>query len=408
MSQIRPNRWFFHRPRRTAAFLAVAAVGAIAATRLVTHDASAQGSAPAAAPAAPRVTVAPVEQRLVTEYEELTGRIDSVDTVELRARVSGHLEDVHFQAGQLVHKGDVLFSIDPRWYQAQFDLASAQVEQARAHADVSEREARRAKELLAANALSSEEAEARASRALEARAALVSAQAALATARLDLENTKVRAPIDGRISRALVTPGNLISGSPGNATRLATIVSVDEAYAYADVDEDTLLRFNQLLREGRLALENGRVPVRLQLANESGYPRHGYIESADNRLNPATGSLVLRMVFPNSDKALVPGLFARVQLPVSAAQPALLVSERAVGTDQSQKFVLALADDNKVVYRTVKLGGTFENKRVIRSGLNPGDRVIVNGLQRVRPGMAVQPELADAGGAPAGESVAAR
>lgn len=407
MPQTHPTRWYLHRPRRNAAFVLLAALAAFGGVRLVTHDASAQGQAAPAAPPAPRVTVAPVEQKLVTEYEELTGRIDSLDTVELRARVSGHLEQVHFQAGQLVHKGDVLFSIDPRWYRAQFDLANAKVEEAKAQADVADREAKRAKELLAANALSSEEADARVSRALAARAALDSAEAVLASARLDLEYTEVRSPIDGRISRALVTPGNLVSGAPGSATKLATIVSVDEAYAYADVDEDTLLRFNRLLRENRLSLVNGRVPVRMQLADESGYPREGYIESADNRLNPETGSLVLRMVFPNADKALVPGLFARVQLPVSPAQPALLVSERAVGTDQSQKFVLAVADDNKVVYRTVKLGGTYEDKRVVRSGLNPGDRVIVNGLQRVRPGMAVQPELA-ADSVPSAATVASK
>jgi RND family efflux transporter MFP subunit len=346
------------------------------------------------APQAPKVTVAPVEQKVVTEYEEITGHVDAVETVELRARVSGHLDAVHFQAGQIVKKGDLLFSIDPRSYRAQFDLAKAQADQARAHAQDAEREAKRADELLTSSAISSEEAEARRTRALEARAALESAEAALASAQLDLEYTEVRAPIDGRISRALVTTGNLVSGNPGNATLLTTIVSVGPAYVYADLDESAVLKFNRLAREGRLPLENGHVPVELQLADEDGYPRHGYIESADNRLNPSTGSLVLRMVFANEDNALLPGLFARVRVPVSAPQRALLISERAVGTDQGQKFVLALENNNTVAYRTVQLGAEIDGKRVVRTGLRPGDQIVVNGLQRVRPGMTVTPEPA--------------
>lgn len=381
------------RSRRVILLVPVVALAAFFAVRATTHANAAETKAGASAtPPAPKVTVAPVEEQLVTEYEEITGRVDATETVELRARVSGHLDAVRFQAGQLVRKGDVLFTIDPRWYRAQFDLATAQAGQARAHAGVAAREAQRADELLRASAISSEEAEARRSRALEADAALASAEAALVSARLDYENTDVRAPIDGRIGRALVTPGNLVSGAPGNATVLTTIISRGPAYVYADIDETTLLKFNRLLRDRRLGAADGRVPVEMQLADESGYPRRGYIESTDNRLNPATGSLLVRMVFPNQDEALVPGLFARVRVPVGAPSPSLLVSERAIGTDQSQKFVLALAEDNTAVYRTVKLGGAVQDKRVVRSGLRPGDRVIVNGLQRVRPGMAVQPE----------------
>ena len=348
--------------------------------------------APALAPPAPKVTVAPVEEKLVTEYEELIGRVDATETVELRARVSGHLEQVNFQAGQLVKQGDLLFTIDPRWHRAQFDLAQAQAEQAVARADVADREAKRAADLLAAAAISSEEADARRSRAIEARAAVASARAALATAQLDLEHTQVRAPIAGRVSRALVTPGNLISGATGNATLLTTIVSQGEAYVYADLDENTLLKFNRLLRENRLATEDGRIPAELQLADETDFPRRGYIESSDNRLSASTGSLVLRLVFPNLDGALIPGLFARVRVPISAPQRALLISDRAVGTDQNQKFVFALGENNTVVYRTVKLGGATEGKRIVRDGLKAGDQIVVNGLQRVRPGMTVAPE----------------
>ena len=353
--------------------------------------------AAAAQPPAPKVTVSPVEIKLVTEFEEITGRIEATETVELRARVSGHLDNVQFQSGQLVKKGDVLFTIDPRWYQAQFDLANAR-------AEVAEREAKRAEDLLAASALSSEEAESRRAKAAEAKAEL-------ATARLDLEHTQVRAPIAGRVSRAFVTAGNLVSGAPGNATLLTTIVTTGDAYVYADLDESALLKFNRIARENHQVMEGGRVPVDMQLADESNYPRHGFIESFDNRVNPDTGSLTVRMLFPNQDGALVPGLFARVRVPVGAPQNTLLVSERAIGTDQSQKFVLTVVKDNTVAYRSVKLGGNVDGKRVVREGLAPGDSIIVNGLQRVRPGMTVAPvsevAAAPARPVPSGSKVAA-
>lgn len=366
--------------RRAGVFAAgVLLAGGIAAWSLTRATAAETSKPAAAASAAPKVTVAVVEEKLLADYDEITGHVEAAETVELRARVSGHLDAVHFQAGQLVKKDDLLFTIDPRWYRAQFDLATAR-------AEVAEREMKRADELLAANAISGEEAEARRARAAEARAVL-------ATAKLDLEHTEVRAPIAGRVSRALVTEGNLVSGSPGNATELTTIVSVGDAFVYADIDETTFLKFNRLSRENRLVTENGRVPVDLQLADETGFPRHGYVESSDNRLNPMTGSLTLRLVFPNADGALVPGLFARVRVPVGTPQPTLLVSERAIGTDQSQKFVLAVGADHMIAYRTVQLGAALDSKRIIRTGLHAGDQVIVNGLQRVRPGMAVDPQL---------------
>lgn len=362
----------------TAGALAAAAVGVFLVFPAGGLAAGSSESAANIAPPAPKVTVAPVSEKLVTEFEELTGHVDAVETVELRARVSGHLEDIHFEAGQIVNKGDVLFTIDPRWYQAQFDLASAR-------ADVAGREAKRAEQLLASSAISSEEAESRRAHAAEARALL-------ATARLDLEHTQVRAPISGRISRAFVTPGNLVTGTAGGGTELATIVTVGAAFVYADIDENSLLKFNRLARENKILTQNGRVPVELQLADESGFPRKGYIESANNRVNPATGSLALRMVFPNTDGALIPGLFARVRVPVGEPEAEILISERAIGTDQSQKFVLAVDANNTVAYRTVKLGGVHEGLRIVHEGLQPGDTIIVNGLQRVRPGMTVSPE----------------
>lgn len=343
-------------------------------------------------PPTPKVTVSEVEQRTVTDHRELLGRVESQETVEVRPRVSGHIAEVRLRAGQLVKQGDVLFVIDPRWHRAQFDLATAAVERAKVRVRITEREAKRSDGLLASKTISIEEADTRTSRFEEARADLLAAEAAFASAKLDLEYTEVRAPISGRINRAYVTAGNLVSGSPGSATLLTSIVSMGEMYVYADVDEATLLSFDRLSREGRLVQENGRVPVEMQLSNETTFGHRGYIESADNRLDAGSGSLVLRMVFPNPDNALIPGLSARVRLPVSAPQPALLVSERAVGTDQSQKYVLVVAEDNKVAYRSVKLGPLLDGKRIVRDGLRSGDRVIVNGLQRARPGMTVDPE----------------
>jgi RND family efflux transporter MFP subunit len=383
-------------PRRRARFLTTMGATLLAIACIIAYTAARSSGAepqPAAAPSAgPKVTVASVEERLLADSDEITGHVEATETVELRARVSGHLDSVHFQAGQLVKEGDILFTIDPRWYRAQFDLATAR-------AEVADREAKRADELLAAQAISAEEADARHARFAEARAELT-------TARLDLEHTEVRSPIAGRISRALITAGNLVSGSPGDATLLTTIVSVGDAFVYADIDEATFLKFNRLARESRV-VGPGRVPVDLELADETGYPRHGYIESSDNRVNPSTGSLTLRMIFPDTDGTLVPGLFARVRVPVGAPKSTILVSERAIETDQSQKFVLVVGADRIATYRTVQLGGAVEGKRVVLEGLHTGDRVIVNGLQRVRPGMAVDPEAAVAA-IPTGAVVASR
>lgn len=368
------------RLRTKLLFAAIGLFAVASVAWLLANPTSAQAVETPAAPPATKVTVAPVEQRLITEYEEITGHIDATETVELRARVSGHLDAVHFAAGQIVKKGDVLFTIDPRWYQAQYDLTKAR-------AELADSEAKRADALLADQAISSEDVEARHAAAAEAKALMESA-------RLDLDYTQVRAPITGRISRALVTEGNLVAGTPGNATQLATIVTVGEAYVYADVDETTLLKFNRLVHDGKLVTQDGRIPVDLELTNEDNYPRHGFIESADNRVNPGTGSLVLRMVFPNADGALIPGLFARVRVPISQPESTLLISEESIGTDQSQKFVLAVGKDNTVSYRTVKLGGTYEDKRIVREGVAAGDEIITRGLQHVRPGMTVAPEVA--------------
>jgi RND family efflux transporter MFP subunit len=344
------------------------------------------------------VTVASVEQQQLVEWDEFTGRTEAVEFVEVRPRVSGHVQEVRFQSGQLVKKGDVLFLVDPRWHKAEFDRRQAEFEQASARLQNAEREARRTGQLLANKAISTEEAEARESRFQEAKAALLAAQAARDSAKLDLDYTEVRAPIDGRVSRELVTAGNYVSGLAGAATLLTTIVSVDPIYVYADVDENSLLKFNALARAKKVESNgDGEIPVELQLADEEGFPNQGHIESFDNKLDPQTGSILLRAVFPNPEGRIVPGLFARIRVPLSERYPALLVEERAIGTDQAQKFVLTLTETNTVAYRPVKLGPAINGKRIVRSGLQAGEQIVVNGLQRVRPGMPVTPqtEVAD-------------
>jgi multidrug efflux system membrane fusion protein len=339
-------------------------------------------------PAPPVVTVAPVEQSQVVEWEEFTGRTDAVESVEVRPRVSGHLQEVRFQSGQLVRRGDVLFVIDPRWYQAEFDRRQAEYEQARVRLENAERNARRAARLLASKAIASEAADATESQFQESRAALLAAKSSWESARLDLEFTEVRAPIDGRASRALMTAGNYVNGA---SSLLTTLVSVDPVYVYADVDENSLLKFNALANE-RKAAGDEKIPVELELADEKGFPHRGVIESFDNRLDPNTGTILLRAIFPNADGRLVPGLFARIRIPTSDRRPTFLVDESAIGTDQSQKFVLTLGEGNTVEYRQVKLGPAIGGKRIVREGLRAGEKVVVNGLQRARPGLPVSPE----------------
>ena len=341
----------------------------------------------------PSVTVSPVEQKEIVEWDEFTGRTEPVESVEVRPRVSGYIQEVRFQSGQLVKKGDVLFTIDPRWHQADFDRRQAEAERARVQLENARREADRTTQLLANKAISTEEADARVARFQEAKAALLAAEAARDSVRLDLEYTQVRAPIDGRVSRALLTEGNYVSGVSGTTTLLTTIVSVNPVYVYADVDEDTLLKFNALAHAKKLETNgDGKIPVELQLADEQNFPHRGHIESFDNRLDANTGSILLRAVFPNDDGRIVPGLFARIRVPLSERHPALLVSERAIGTDQAQKYVLTLTGTNTVAYQSVKLGPVVDGKRIVRSGLEAGQQIVVNGLQRVRPGMPVTPQ----------------
>ena len=343
---------------------------------------------------APVVTVVPVQQREMVEWEEFTGHTVARENVEVRPRVSGHVEAVKFQAGQLVKKGDVLFQIDARWHRADFARRNAEYESAKVKLANAHREAKRIASLLANKAISTEEADQRQMRFDEAKAMLLAAEAARDSAQLDLEYTTIRAPIDGRVSREMVTVGNYVSGLAGNATLLTTIVSIDPLHVYADVDENAWLKFNALARAGKLQTDaSGRVPVELQLGNEQSFSHKGFIESFDNKLDPQMGSILLRAEFPNPDGYIVPGLFARIRIPASEKRPAVLIEESAIGTDQAQKFVLTLTASNSVAYRPVKLGPQVEGRRLVREGLQPGEQVVQNlVMARVRPGMSVQPQ----------------
>lgn len=355
--------------------------------------AEANTAAPSAPPPPPTVTVAPAGSRSIAEVMELTGRVRPIDEVDVRARVNGHLEAVHFQNGALVKKGDLLFTLDARWYEATLAAAKANLEQARVRSDNAEREAKRAQQLVEKQAISAEEAESRAARVAEAKASLLSAQAAIAAAQLDLDYTQIRSPIDGRVDRTFVTPGNFVSGIPSASTLLTTIVSVDPVYVDADLDEVTLLRVRRSVEAGALPTDDkGRVQVDLGISDEEGFPHKGVVDSMGNRIDTATGSIPVRVLVANPDRRFVPGMFVRLRIPLGKATPTVLVSERAIGTDQSQKFVLIVGPDNVVAYRPVKLGPQVGNQRVIVDGLAAGESVIVNGLQRSRPGTPVTPQ----------------
>ena len=344
-------------------------------------------------PPPPTVTVAAVETREIIEHEEVVGRTEAVDSVEIRPRVSGYIQEVRFKSGQKVKKGDLLFLIDPRTRQAALDRAEADLRRAQSSLENAQAEAARAERLLTTKAISKEESDTRAWKLTDAQAVLLAAQAARESARLELEFCEVRSPIDGRVSRALVTPGNNVSGVDGNTTLLTTVVSIDPIYVLSDVDETTALRFKRLALEQKLERdEQGRIAVEMALADEQDFPRKGFVESVDNRLNPGTGSILVRSAFPNPDELIIPGLFVRARIPVGQSKPTLLISDRAIGTDQSQKFVLTLTSSNTVAYRPVKIGPAVDGKRVIREGLVAGEKVVVNGLAKVRPGMPVTPE----------------
>ena len=355
---------------------------------------------PSEAPAAPPipVTVSYAVEREVTDYADFTARTAAVDSVEVRAHVWGYLEKVNFKEGALVQKGDGLFELDPRPYQAMLNQAKAKVTQDEAQLKYDEAEYQRNVNLVRTGAVSRSDLDKTAAARGVDLANIAADKAVVASRQLDLDYTKVLAPVSGRVSRYVVTVGNLIqSGDQAGGTLLTTIVSVDPMYAYFDVDERTVLRVRQLIREGKAkSARDGELPVWLGLANEDNkYPHRGTINFVDNQISPKTGTLRVRGVFPNKDEALSPGYFARVHVPIGFPHQALLVSDRALDTDQGQKIVYVVDEHNKVVSRPVRLGALHDGLRAITDGLKPGERVIVKGLQQVRPDVTVEPNLVD-------------
>ncbi len=344
---------------------------------------SQEGQPPQAAP----VSAAAVVEKEIVETQEFSGRLEAIERVEIRARVPGYITDVHFTPGGTVKKGEVLFTIDARPYRAELERAEANANSANARAALAKVELDRAGRLMADRAIAQREFDERAASVKDLDAAARSALASVETARLNLGYTRVSSPIDGRVSKAEITVGNLVD----QTAVLTSVVSTDRIYASFDGDEDTYLRVRGQAQQGK------PVMVRIGLANETGFPHEGKLEFVDNRLDPATGSVRMRATFANTDRTLVPGLFARVQLSggsgTATTTRALLIHDRAVGTDQDRKYVFVLGKDNKAQYRPVALGPTIDGLRVVRKGLSPGDRIVVGGLQRVRPGAAVAPKL---------------
>jgi RND family efflux transporter MFP subunit len=353
-------------------------------------------SKPAAPPAPPKVTVSrPIVQEIV-EWDEYTGRLEATESVEVRARVNGYLQSIHFTDGAIVKKGDLLFVIDPRPYQAEVDRVTAELQLAQARLELAKSDYARAQKLLQFRAISQEEADTRAATERQAQESVEAARAAVKAAKLNVEFTRVTAPIAGRISRKLVTEGNLINGGTAESTLLTTIVSMDPIYVYFEADERSYLKYARLSRNGKgPGSRQARNPVYLALADEKGFPRRGHIDFVDNRLDPKTGTMTGRAVFSNPDLALTPGLFGRVRLQGSTSYEAVLVPDEAVGSDQAQKFVFVMNGDNTVEYRTVQLGPLVHGFRVIREGVKSDDWLIVSGIQRAKAGLKVNPEKRD-------------
>jgi RND family efflux transporter MFP subunit len=350
---------------------------------------------PPAPPAPPAVSVSHPVEREVTDYAEFTARVAAVESTDVRARVSGQIVAVPFQAGAMVQQGDVLVELDVRPFQAELDARIADEARAAALVSLAQIEHERIKGI-PPDARTHTELDTAAARLAETRAAQAAAKAAVESARLNVEWCRVIAPISGRISYKHVTTGNLVTGGIGSGTLLTTIVSVDPMYANFDVNERTVQRIQQRIREGKLeSNEKADIPVWLGLAAEDGFPHLGKINFVDNQVNPRTGTLRVRGVFPNADGALSPGYFARVRVPVSAPHNAVLVSDRALDTDQGQKILYVVGEDNKVIVRPVRVGALHDGLREITDGLKPGERVMVNGLQQVRPGATVAPTLVD-------------
>jgi RND family efflux transporter MFP subunit len=354
-----------------------------------------RAQAPAAPP--PEVDVARPIVREVTEWDEYTGRLAAIDTVEVRPRVSGYLESVHFKEGQIVKKGDQLFVIDPRPFRAVLAGAAADVRGATTRLELARNEVQRTENLVASGAVSAEEFDRRSKAAAEAQTSLDAARARLDQVKLDLEFTEVRAPIDGRASNYAVTVGNLVSGgSSGESTLLTTIVSLDPIHCYFDASEQDYLKYTRLAASGRRPSSRDFAnPVRVALADETDFKHEGIMDFVDNRIDPSTGTMRARAVLSNPDGLLAPGQFVRLRLIGETRPGSVLVPDEAIGTDQSNRIVYVVDAKNIVAIRRVTLGRLIDGLRVVRSGIDGNEKIVVDGVQRVRPGAPVTPHLID-------------
>ncbi|HWT96872.1 MAG TPA: efflux RND transporter periplasmic adaptor subunit [Terriglobales bacterium] len=377
----------FARKARSWRGAALACLLAATALPLLSACEKSPAATQAAAAPAPKVSVADVLIRPVTEWDEVTGRLEAPDAVTIRPRVSGYIDQVAFKEGAMVKKGDLLFQIDPRPFQDEVNRLQAQLEQAKATQIRTASEMVRGNKLFDNKVIGSEENDARNAAAAEARAAVAATQAQLETAKLNLSFTQVRAPIDGRVSRADLTEGNLVNA---DQSVLTTLVSTDRVYVYFDVDERVYLKYVDMQHKGELT---AAPPVYLALSNEDGFPHLGQLDFVDNQVNAKTGTIRGRAVFDNRNGDFTPGLYARVRLVGSPTYDAALIDDAAVGTDLGKKFVLVLTKDGKVGYRGIELGPKLDGLRVVRTGLEKGDKIVVKGLQRVRPGMPVDAEM---------------
>lgn len=344
----------------------------------------------------PTVTVAQPVRQEVIEWDEFTGHVEAMESVDIRARVSGYLQQINFKAGAKVKRGDLLFVIDPRPFEAELSRAQAELRRLTAALDLARDDFRRAERLFKVKGISEEEYDTRRNGLREATAGLDVARAAVRLAQLNVEFAHIRAPINGRITREVVTEGNLVNGDTSQATQLATIVSVDPVYVYFDADEQSVLKYRRLAQQGmRTSERDMHIEVEMALADEQGFPHKGFIDYVDPRADAATGTVRARGVFPNANDQISPGFFARVRIPGSGRYSALLIDDKAIGLDQGRKFVYVVDGNNLAQYRPLTLGPLINGMRVVKAGLNDGERIVVNGLQRVRPGMTVQPQVAE-------------
>src|ERR1700726_1706937 len=339
------------------------------------------------------VNVVTVVEKEVNEWDEFTGRLDPVESVEIRPRVSGYITEIHFEAGAIVKKGDLLYVIDPRPYQADFDRAKAEVDRMDAQLKLAQIELNRAKELRDKNTISASEFDQKAATYQGAAAAKSSAEAAKNSAALNLEFTQIKSPVDGRVSDQRITVGNLVQPGAGAESVLTTVVSIDPIYAKVDADENAILKYVKLAEQGkRVSARTAKIPAWVELGNETDFPHEGYVDFVDNRLDPSTGTVRARMVLKNWDPNLItPGFFVRVRVAGATPYRAALVADRVISSQQGLKYVFVVKPDNTIERRTLETGSIFEGKRIVKNGLKDGEKVVSTRLQLLQAGMKVQP-----------------